>query len=162
MARFICGSGCALGDICAEWLVFTFPAIAIALGWQSVFHEKIFAVWTVDYLFAYAFGIVFQYFTVAPMRGLSFGEAIVAAIKADTLTLTAWRAGMYGFMAIAYFAVFRYAFGVNLQVNSAVLVHDADCDALWLYNIVSGQLVANPEGHQGKDVSYRCGWAKLE
>lgn len=27
-----CGAGCTLGDICAEWLVFAFPAIAIAFG----------------------------------------------------------------------------------------------------------------------------------
>jgi hypothetical protein len=25
-----CGSGCTLGDICAEWLVFAVPAIAVA------------------------------------------------------------------------------------------------------------------------------------
>ena len=65
-------------------------AIAVAFGYQSIFGEKIFAVWIVDYLFAYAFGIVFQYFTIAPMRGLSLGEGVVAAIKADTLSLTAW------------------------------------------------------------------------
>ena len=71
------------------------------------FTEKIFAVWIVDYLFAYAFGIVFQYFTIAPMRGLSLGQGIVAAVKADTLSLTAWQVGMYGFMAFAYFFIFR-------------------------------------------------------
>src|SRR5262249_57228355 len=65
-----CGSGCTLGDILAEWLVFAFPAIAVGFGWQSMFSEKIFAVWVVDYLFAYAFGIIFQYFTIAPMRNL--------------------------------------------------------------------------------------------
>lgn len=44
-----CGSGCTLGDILAEWLVFAFPAIAVAFGWQSIFSEKMFAVWIVDY-----------------------------------------------------------------------------------------------------------------
>ena len=113
-----CGSGCTLGDICAEWLIFAFPAIAVAFGWQSIFSEKIFAVWVVDYLFAYAFGIVFQYFTIAPMRGLSFGPGIIAAIKADTLSLTAWQVGMYGFMAIAYFLIFRRGFGVGMATNT--------------------------------------------
>jgi Domain of unknown function (DUF4396) len=108
-----CGAGCTLGDICAEWLVFAFPAIAVAFGWHSIFGEKIFAVWIVDYLFAYAFGIVFQYFTIAPMRGLSFGQGIVAAVKADTLSLTAWQVGMYGFMAFAYFFIFRRALGTS-------------------------------------------------
>jgi hypothetical protein len=113
-----CGSGCALGDICAEWLAFAFPSIAVALGWQVIFAEKIFAVWILDYMFAYAFGIFFQYFTIAPMRGLSFGAGIVAAVKADTLSLTAWQVGMYGFMAIAYFVIFRAGFGIKLEVNS--------------------------------------------
>ena len=84
-----CGSGCTLGDILAEWLAFAVPAVAVAFGWRSLFGEKIFAVWVVDYIFAYLFGIVFQYFTIAPMRGLSFGQGIIAAVKADTLSLTA-------------------------------------------------------------------------
>jgi Domain of unknown function (DUF4396) len=113
-----CGSGCTVGDICAEWLVFAFPVIAVAFGWQGIFAEKMFAVWIVDFLFAYAFGIVFQYFTIAPMRGLSFGPGLVAAIKADTLSLTAWQIGMYGFMAVAFFVIFRGGLGVELRTNS--------------------------------------------
>ena len=113
-----CGAGCTLGDICAEWLVFAFPGIAVAFGWQSIFGEKIFAVWMVDYLFAYAFGIVFQYFTIAPMRGLSVGQGILAAVKADTLSLTAWQIGMYGFMAFAYFIIFQTVIGTKLKTNT--------------------------------------------
>jgi Domain of unknown function (DUF4396) len=99
-----CGSGCTLGYIIAEWLVFAVPAIAVAFGWRSLFGVEMFAAWIVDYLFAYALGIVFQYFTIAPMRNLSFGQGVIAAVKADTLSLTAWQVGMYGFMAVAYFA----------------------------------------------------------
>ncbi len=113
-----CGAGCTLGDICAEWLAFAVPAIAVAFGWQGIFSEKIFAVWIVDYLFAYAFGMGFQYFTIAPMRGLSLRQGLMAAIKADTLSLTAWQIGMYGFMAVAFFAIFRLALGTRLQVDS--------------------------------------------
>jgi hypothetical protein len=94
------------------------PAIAVAFGWQGIFPDRIFAVWIVDYLFAYGFGIVFQYFTIAPMRGLSFGKGIIAAIKADTLSLTAWQIGMYGFMAIAYFAIFQAGFGTRLETDT--------------------------------------------
>lgn len=112
-----CGSGCTLGDICAEWLVFAVPAVAIAFGWQCIFADKIFAVWIVDYLFAYALGVMFQYFTIAPMRGLSVGQGIIAAIKADTLSLTAWQIGMYGFMALAYFAIFQGALGTRLRTG---------------------------------------------
>ncbi len=113
-----CGSGCCLGDICAEWLVFAVPAVAVPFGWHAIFPDRIFAVWIVDYLFAYAFGIFFQYFTIAPMRGLSLGEGLSAAIKADTLSLTAWQVGMYGFMAIANFAIFQSVFRAKLATNS--------------------------------------------
>jgi hypothetical protein len=113
-----CGSGCTLGDIIAEWLCFAVPAVAVWFGWKSVFAEKIFAVWIVDYIFAFCFGIVFQYFTIAPMRGLSFGQGIIAAVKADTLSLTAWQVGMYGAMALAQFLYFRPLLGRMLEVNT--------------------------------------------
>ncbi|MEJ2375649.1 MAG: DUF4396 domain-containing protein [Pseudolabrys sp.] len=113
-----CGAGCTLGDICAEWLVFVAPAIAVWFGYQSIFPDKIFASWIVDYIFAYAFGIVFQYFTIAPMRGFGLWDGIAAAVKADTLSLTAWQVGMYGFMALAYFYFFRVLLGVELETNT--------------------------------------------
>jgi Domain of unknown function (DUF4396) len=113
-----CGSGCVLGDICAEWLVYAVPAVAVVFGWRSIFAEKMFAVWIVDYVFAYVFGIFFQYLAIAPMRGLSFGQGMLAAIKADTLSLTAWQIGMYGFMALASFAIFRGGFGTMLETDS--------------------------------------------
>ena len=112
-----CGSGCTLGDIVAEWLVFIVPVVAVWFGWHGLFGDKIYATWIVDYLFAYAFGIVFQYFTIAPMRGLSFGQGIWAAVKADTLSLTAWQVGMYGFMAFAYFYIFGDVLGVHLAAD---------------------------------------------
>jgi hypothetical protein len=113
-----CGSGCCLGDIAAEWLAFAFPGIAVWFGWQSIFGDKIFAVWVLAFILAFLFGIVFQYMTIAPMRGLSFGEGIIAAVKADALSLTAWQVGMYGFMALAQFYVFRTLIGTRLEVNS--------------------------------------------
>lgn len=113
-----CGSGCALGDVCAEWLVYAFPKVAVAFGWHSLFSDKMFPVWVLDYVFAFVFGIFFQYFSIVPMRGLSFSAGIAAAVKADALSLTAWQIGMYGFMAIAYFAIFRRGFGVRLEVGS--------------------------------------------
>lgn len=113
-----CGSGCTLGDICAEWLAFGIPAIAVWFGWHSIFGEKIFSVWIIDYIFAFVFGIVFQYYTIAPMRDLGFTQGVWAAIKADTLSLTAWQIGMYGFMAVAFFWIFRHVLGAELKVNS--------------------------------------------
>ncbi len=113
-----CGSGCTLGDIVAEWLAFLVPAIAVWFGYRTVFADKMFAVWIVDFIFAFGFGIVFQYFTIAPMRGLGFWDGIVAAVKADTLSLTAWQVGMYGFMALAQFLYFRPLLGKPIEVNT--------------------------------------------
>jgi hypothetical protein len=95
-----CGSGCTLGDLVSEWLTFAAPLV--------IFGQKIFGGWVVDYIWAYLFGIVFQYFTIKPMKGLSTGQGIWAAIKADTLSLTAWQIGMYGWMAIATFLIFGH------------------------------------------------------
>jgi hypothetical protein len=77
-------------------------------------------VWPVTALFGSAWILwqYFQYFTIAPMRGLSVGRGILAAMKADTLSLTAWQIGMYGYMAIAYFLIFQQGFGTKLEVNS--------------------------------------------
>lgn len=111
-----CGSGCTLGDIAAEWLVFAFPAIAVAFGWHSLFGEMMFAMWIVDYLFAYAFGIIFQYFAIAPMRHLPLGPGLIAAVKADTLSLTAWQLGMYGFMALMRFVIFPAGLATDTPV----------------------------------------------
>ncbi len=95
-----CGPGCTLADIVAEWTLFFFPL--------TLFGMKIFGSWTVGYFVALAFGIVFQYFTIAPLRGLSLGKGLVAAAKADFLSLTAWQVGMYGWMAIATFLIFGH------------------------------------------------------
>jgi hypothetical protein len=111
-----CGSGCTLGDVIAEWLAFFVPGIAIWFGWQWLFDEKMFAVWVLDFLFAFVLGVVFQYFTIAPMRGLGLKNGLVAALKADTLSLTAWQVGMYGFMAFAQFYLFRSLLGARLEV----------------------------------------------
>jgi Domain of unknown function (DUF4396) len=47
---------------------------------------------------AYAAGIAFQYFAIAPMRGLGFRAGVAAAVKADTFSLIAYEVGMFAFM----------------------------------------------------------------
>jgi len=113
-----CGAGCALGDLVVEWAAFALPGIAVFFGYDSVFGEKTFAVWIPDFLLAFLIGIVFQYFAIAPMRGLSPGKGIVAALKADTASITSWQVGMYGLMAIGQFLWFRPAYGALAPVNS--------------------------------------------
>jgi hypothetical protein len=93
-----CGSGCTLGDIVAELAATVVPI--------SIFGHHIFGSWLYDYVLAFAFGILFQYLTIKPMKELSRKEGLKAAFKADVLSLTAWQVGMYGWMAIATFAIF--------------------------------------------------------
>lgn len=114
-----CGSGCTLGDICAEWLAFAVPAVALPFGWHWLFGEKMYAVWALDYVFAFLFGIAFQYFTIAPMRDDGVARGLRQAIKTDALSLTAWQIGMYGFMWVANFHLFRGLIGLRLRVDSA-------------------------------------------
>lgn len=111
-----CGAGCMLGDLIAEWLAFLIPSIAIAFGWHWLFGEKIFAVWVLDFIFAFLLGIIFQYCAIAPTRKLSFWQGVAAALKADTLSLISWQIGMYGFMAFSQF----YILGVLLETRAEV------------------------------------------
>ncbi|MEZ5815489.1 MAG: DUF4396 domain-containing protein [Hyphomicrobiaceae bacterium] len=112
-----CGAGCTLGDIIAEWLAFLVPAIALWFGYRSMFSEKIFAIWILDYVLALLFGIGFQYASIVPMRHLSPGRGIVEAAKADILSLSSWQIGMYGFMAIVHFGLFGAILGTPLEVD---------------------------------------------
>ncbi len=113
-----CGAGCTLGDIIAEWAAFAIPSIAVWFGWHSIFAEKTFAVWIPDFILAFGIGIVFQYFTIAPMRGLGLREGLVAAVKADIASISAWQIGMYGLMAAIQFGWFANAFGCIAAVNT--------------------------------------------
>jgi hypothetical protein len=55
---------------------------------------------------AYCFGIVFQYFSIAPMRNIRGWPGIVAAMKADTISLIAFEVGMFAFMAFTRTVLF--------------------------------------------------------
>lgn len=103
-----CGAGCTLGDIVADFAVFGFAL--------TLWHSDLWASFVIDYILAWSIGIVFQYFTIAPMRGLSLFPGIWAAIKADTLSITSWQLGMYGWMLLTYFVIFPHP---HLQPNQA-------------------------------------------
>ena len=93
-----CGAGCTLGDLIAESFV-----VLVPLG---LFGSHLLGTWALDLVLAFLIGIVFQYFTIAPMRDLSFPRGVLAAVKADTLSLCAWQLGMYGWMAVVVFLLF--------------------------------------------------------
>jgi hypothetical protein len=52
------------------------------------------------------------------MRGLSVGDGIRQAVKADTLSLSAWQVGMYAFMAFAQLVLFRSILHTRLEVDT--------------------------------------------
>ncbi|QDP95408.1 DUF4396 domain-containing protein [Microlunatus elymi] len=93
-----CGAGCTLGDIIAEFVIFAIGA--------TIAGRALFAMFVGDYLAAVALGIVFQYFAIAPMRGLGLGKGLREAAKADVLSLTAFEVGLFGWMALMYYVFF--------------------------------------------------------
>jgi len=76
----------------------------------TLFGHAIFATSVLDYAAAFVLGIAFQYFTIKPMKGLTPVQGLVAALKADTASLTAWQVGMYGWMAIVVFGIAGHEF----------------------------------------------------
>ena len=120
-----CGSGCTLGDIIAEWFIFFVPF--------TLFGRKIFGGWALDFVVAFLIGIAFQYFTIAPMRGLSVKDGIVAAVKADTLSLSRGKSEcMDGDCDVCDFRA------RTQTIRSGFLVYDADCDARRIFDELSG------------------------
>ena len=86
-----CGAGCTIGDIVGEWAVL---AAGVTIAGKSLWVDM-----PVDLVLAWLLGIVFQYYTIAPMRGLGVVEGIRAAIKADTLSILAFQVGLFAGMA---------------------------------------------------------------
>jgi len=88
-----CGAGCTVGDLAGEWIVF--------LGGFTLAGSVLWANYAVDFACAYLAGIIFQYYSIAPMRGLSGWPGIKAALKADTISLVAYEIGMFAWMGLA-------------------------------------------------------------
>lgn len=93
-----CGAGCAIGDIIAEFSLF-------ALGW-TLFGKSLYAEYAGDLLLAWLFGIVFQYFVITPVRNLSPGQGLAAAVKSDTLAIITFEIGLFAWMALTFFVFF--------------------------------------------------------
>ena len=93
-----CGAGCMLADVVCE---FTIAAFGI-----TVLGSMLLAEYSIDLAAAWLLGIVFQYFAIRPMQQGTATQALVAAIKADTLSILAFQVGMYAWMAIVSFLLF--------------------------------------------------------
>jgi Domain of unknown function (DUF4396) len=76
-----CGSGCSLGDVISEFAIFW---LALTIAGSTLGAE-----YAGDYVLALGFGIVFQYFAIAPMRGLGLRDGLAAAAKADFISWSA-------------------------------------------------------------------------
>jgi hypothetical protein len=93
-----CGAGCTLGDVIAEFSI-------AGLGF-TLFGQPLYAEMAGDLLLAWLLGIAFQYFTIKPMRNLSPIQGLIAAVKADTLSILTFEIGLFGWMALTYFVLF--------------------------------------------------------
>lgn len=93
-----CGAGCVLGDLIAEWVVFS---VGLKVAGAVLPAEYI-----LDYVLALGWGIMFQYFAIVPIRRVAAGEGLKLAAKADVLALTAFEAGLFGWMAITQLVIF--------------------------------------------------------
>ena len=90
-----CASGCVIGDIIGAPIVF-------AAGW-TLFGKRLYADYVVLFALAFIFGIAFQYLAIREVRRITPRMALVDALKADTLALTAFEVGLFAWMAVMYF-----------------------------------------------------------
>lgn len=94
-----CGAGCTLADIIGEWFTYYYP---IHLGGSMLAGS-----WIFDFVLALIIGVYFQFYAIREMESVSVTNGLVRAFKADFFSLTSWQIGMYGWMAIVYFVLFK-------------------------------------------------------
>lgn len=100
-----CGAGCVLGDIIGEWLVYGTSA---TINGRSLWPEYL-----IDFGFAILFGLIFQYFSIAPMSGDYSPKTLYRALKADFFSLVFFEIGLFGWMAIFQIAIFDWRLEMN-------------------------------------------------
>lgn len=94
-----CGAGCTLADLIGESFLYFVP---VAIGGSVVAGG-----WALDYVLALCIGVYFQYAAIRSMQMLPKKQAVAHALKADFLSLTAWQAGMYAWMGVVIWVLFR-------------------------------------------------------
>ncbi|KAL9608952.1 MAG: hypothetical protein Q9167_006236 [Letrouitia subvulpina] len=100
-----CGAGCVLGDIVGEWLIYGTGA--------TIAGRELYAAFLIDFAFALVFGIVFQYFSIAPMAGTYGLGTVYRAAKADVLSLLFFEIGVFGWMAAFQVGIFGWRLGMD-------------------------------------------------
>ncbi len=139
-----CGAGCTLGDILGASVVF---ALGLEFAGRALWAELV-----VDFLLAYGLGVVFQYLTIAPMRGLGPVDGLIAALRADTLSLISFEIGLFTWMILLQLVLF----GSDPLTPAGVLADDAGGHDPGLRNGLPGQRVAHPARLQGAHVGGLC------
>lgn len=88
-----CGAGCAVGDFIGDWIAFAtgFTLFGTVLGGKFL----------LAFVLAYLLGILFQYASIVPMRGLGFRDGLIESVRADTLSLLAYEVGMFAWMGVS-------------------------------------------------------------
>jgi hypothetical protein len=102
-----CGAGCMVADMVCEF--------GIAATAFTVLGSVLLTEYLIDFAAAWTLGIVFQYFAIRPMRNLTVKQAVVAAVKADTLSIIAFQVGMYAWMALVFFKLFPHPHLTSFQ-----------------------------------------------
>lgn len=115
-----CGAGCSLADLIIEWLLYFFPSLYVVGGYLTIFSHKLFAGFVLAFILALCIGVSFQYFAIVPMKHLTKREGIIAAIKADTLSLSCWQIGMYATVAYCQLVLFPHYFGGEIPPTTPV------------------------------------------
>lgn len=95
-----------LGSLATAFLALAFLCSAIVVVMLIARPQKMWimdVVWPVTALY---WGPAGQYFTIAPMRGLGLKDGIIAALKADTISIVAFEVGLFAWMALDAFSLF--------------------------------------------------------
>ena len=91
-----CGAGCSLADIIGHW------ASRHIFGFTTVIGDFV-----LDFILALIIGVYFQFYAIREMEKIAVSKGLAKAFKSDFFSLTSWQIGMYGWMCIVYFAIFR-------------------------------------------------------
>lgn len=113
-----CGSGCTLGDLLAETVIFLWPVVGTVFGYAWLVADPMYAGWLADTLFAMTLGIGFQYWAIEPMSDLSRRQVLWQAFKADVASLAAWQIGMFAVMWAVQTHVYPALLGSRPRANS--------------------------------------------
>jgi Domain of unknown function (DUF4396) len=137
-------AGCTLGDVISEFAVF---ALGLTIAGAALGAEYI-----GDYILALVFGIIFQYFAIAPMRGLGVKDDLIAAAKADCISLTAFEVGLFGWMAVHGLRAVPGTAPPHAQHGRLLAPHTGRHDDR-IFHLLARQCLADQTRHQGSHVS---------